>query len=153
MIDLYDKQLETLLFSINQYSEDYVRTWVKELTEVDNIVGTDLPGGLNEFTVNYPSIKAVYKLDINDTTGNLEVSNTDVNSKKLSNFINNNKSLVDRLFSYQTKGYTKIKPISISKEPNTVFLLFPISFANERRLNVIKISSPEFISRIIAPKI
>src|SRR6476620_3102714 len=66
--DIYSKQLETILFSVNQYSDDVVSTWTSKIEIALNQSSQDpIPPKIKDLlTINSP-LKAIFTIDSSQT--------------------------------------------------------------------------------------
>lgn len=128
--DIYKNQLESILFSVNQYSEDLVNSWLKEIETILNSSSTDeeLKNKLqNFFNRTYP-FKEIFISDslltnqfsIINENNTLSFSNE---NEKLAQVANDNRDLLNRLYRYYNTGFQKIEIISLPDE-NIKYLMF-----------------------------
>lgn len=116
--DIYEGQLESILFSVNQYSEDLVRSWMIK-------VESELEIAKNDYTlfskrINYlfkesRSIKGMFFLDV--STEELVAIDTLLHRESRAvaeSFVFQNQKIIDRLIEYKKANYTKIRPIELT---------------------------------------
>lgn len=115
--DIYNNQLEAILFSVNQYSEDIIRSWTQDWNKmlVDSLVD-DSEVMYRFFEENY-AITDVFLLDSLSSPqatafsqeGDLMFSNK---GGTFQNLVREQHSTIERLFRYRDSGYLKIQPLS-----------------------------------------
>jgi len=158
---IYNKQLDAILFSINQYSEDIISSWVIKINTSQSYKGKPECGNFKELFSIVPQIKSVlfceYKTKylitscINDTAEN--INNTIDKVKKL---LTDSSKKVDRLAQYIKVGYQKNEPLGINKENSSIFIVFMIKGENNLKqlpVCIIEIDAERFIKELLGQKI
>lgn len=135
--EIYNKQLESILFSVNQYSEDVTRSWlVRYQSYIDEAQGSEkllksklkglLDNNLALETVFYAdslgNINFIYRLDENSSAAGQEIS-------ELKKVLGDSKRIIDRLFNYKSANYTKIEPVVYSSAQKEI-LIFVLNNRN-----------------------
>jgi two-component system phosphate regulon sensor histidine kinase PhoR len=152
--DIYKNQLDAILFSINQFSDDRMSSLAVRIEnsadriKTDN--GTDLAGIINEI----PSVKGLLqfdtKLKIISTVPYACCDSSTI--KEITSMLENNTKLIKQLQAYLKEGYRKINPITNSAG-NLQRIIF-ITHINEKEVTNLLIIDPEkFISQVLDPKI
>jgi two-component system phosphate regulon sensor histidine kinase PhoR len=115
--EIYNNQLEAILFSVNQYSEDIARSWTQDWTEIVNDSLVDNSENLNRFFDENYAISESFVLDsllstkIAFYSSEGEVFFSDYEQPIL-NLISQQRDGLDRLYHYRENGYFKIQPIA-----------------------------------------
>lgn len=169
--EIYGKQLEAILFSVNQYSEDAASAWANrialvfsewEITSI-NYRNEECDRFLNENN----SITGIFKSDTSETgyknyyrfeqerPGSF-LSLTGIKDSidnAISSILIENKSEINRIKTYQAGGYRKLLPVSPKDNSGESILLF-ISDDNKGRqyLYGIVINAETFIQYVLSPK-
>jgi len=73
--DVYKNQLESILFSINQYSVDVVNNWVNRLNEISGFEEGNKMDELEGFINQNEIIQQFNIVDLNIAGDNIEISN------------------------------------------------------------------------------
>ncbi len=154
--DIYKNQLESILFSVNQYSEDLVNSWLKDIETILNNSSTDveLKNNLqNFFSRTYP-FKEIFISDsllknqfsIINENNSLSFSNK---NEKLTQVVNDNRDLLNRLYRYFNTGFQKIEIISLPEE-NIKYLMFVFE---GKKFCIVGIDKRSFIRQNLSSKI
>jgi two-component system, OmpR family, phosphate regulon sensor histidine kinase PhoR len=142
MIDkIYNNQLDALLFSVNQYSEDVAGRFQYKLSlinEGDNPIS--FQDQLTNFIEENPSI---IKIVFADSTFN----SSDQVTNELLKF---NKEKIEKLYSFKKEKYNRIEPL---EHNNNTFLFFVLDNPKTANLCGVTIDTDKFIRDILSPKI
>ena len=165
---IYSDQLEAILFSVNQYSEDVASSWaikiddlLDELAKVDEIQSGRMVDSLFN---DLPSLQGFFVADsILDEKidfflfGELEYNKNadyDTLNTAIKNLLKENSQVVTRLFTYKRAGYRKIEPVNYEvKNQNSVLMFIDATPSGTNKITGILINPNEFIYRILSPKI
>ena len=122
---IYANQLDAILYSVNQYSDDVVNSWASKidlfLDELPTLNSREVPSIIDSFYSQMPSLYAVFIADsVNDESIELlgwdelenfiQVDENEFNSE-IRNLLLMNKKNVNRLIGYKNSGYRKLEPI------------------------------------------
>jgi len=164
---IYSDQLDAILFSVNQYSEDIISSWANQ-TEIflDKLIlldETDSEETINDFFLSLPSLNMIISADsINDNKiefyfkasiihiQNEMIDSLNIETKKL---LSDNEVLIKRLYGYQREGFKKIEPVSDSKLQRSNLLLLVSEADNSKKIYGLVIDPQQFIQKILSPKI
>ena len=154
--EIYEKQLEAILFSANQYADDVVNGWIAKIE-----LGFDQPQGDTLSEVNRllnlnPSILSIVRYD----TVTKEINQLHRVGKKetileseLRTYFNQNDTTINQLIKYQKSGFQKIQPIPLL-DMNFVGLLFhPGNRAPDQIMYGIVIDPELFIADVMGPRL
>jgi two-component system phosphate regulon sensor histidine kinase PhoR len=159
---IYENQLDAILFSVNQYSEDIAGSW---RGRINSSIALNEPetSAFREVTKNFlnenPSILTII---ISDEKGNsITIFNNDnanqiekTDTKAIKNFFTNNSDKINRLFLYEKSGYLKIEPVEEKLLPGSSTLLFLLdAINNESKYCVMLIDAESFIRLVLSRKI
>ncbi len=167
---IYNNQLEVILYSVNQYSEDVVSSWasqtsllIEQLQSSDNENTQKL---LTRFYDEHISLEMIFVSDsIGDSEYKFEFPNNLRNqlinnygtrnlSEIISNSLTENEKIINRLYTYQRGGYRKIEPLKSDQLQNYSLLIFTLEQEGESKKLCGMIIEPEtFVFRILSPKI
>ena len=150
--NIYKNQLDAILFSINQYSDDIVSNLASRIENNLNNYKIDSEGLnkiINEFQVN-SLIHFNKKLEFISSepySGGDSTLASDIKAK-----IENNFPVIEQLHTYLKGGYRKI--ISIGNTGKDLqCIVFLTLVKNEEIINVLVIDPVKFISRVLDPRI
>lgn len=156
--DIYEKQLDAILFSLNQYSEDVVGNWTGQVNgfvkQEDSIMAEKFNGLLTQFTpISFIFLadkidNTEFKIFFNPVSG---ASNDLTGQLKI--LMNENEDKINRLFVYQESGFYKNEPL----KSNAIGNLTSITFLLENPQGVYQICGividPQiFLTEIMAPR-
>jgi two-component system phosphate regulon sensor histidine kinase PhoR len=159
---IYNDQLQAILFSVNQYSEDVVRTTANSI--ISNIESSSdritedknfnlLLNESRKFiilfvtdSINSENIRIYFRPNDNQPKiDSLEKIYKDV-------LIQNNR-LVKKLYTYQEQGYRKIEPIVLPNSNDQSLLIFTGSIKDSKRIYGAVLNPQEFITQILSSRL
>ncbi len=117
--EIYTNQLESILFSVNQYSEDIVKSWVSKVEAVDlNLIPNQNEKEYNFSKVFYSGSGLNYIIIADSLFRSI---NQFKRNKTLPDIVKDNKisnssfdyllPIISRLLNYQKNNYQKVEPI------------------------------------------
>ncbi|WP_337866414.1 HAMP domain-containing sensor histidine kinase [Ignavibacterium sp.] len=153
--ETYNNQLEAILFSVNQYSDDIVNSWANKIVEsrddellLQQFVRDNLALEAVVF-FKYPENK-INEVFVSDRITQFE--KTVLN--KIDSLINENKTTIERLIEYRKSGYRKFEPLNSANELNYSLLIFSAAAPDEfNELVCFVINSESFAKKILLPRI
>ncbi len=163
---IYSNQLDAILYSVNQYSEDVVSDWASKIDkfhdDLSNFDDVTIHSSIDSFYNQFPSLSIIFVADSANSEIKLIVKKEDNNSlnkldefkKSVKNIISENQLIVNRLLTYKKAGYRKLEPIKSDTTTDVSILLF-IEETPEgtRRITGMAIDPKEFTYRILSPKL
>jgi len=136
---IYQRQLDAILFSINQHVLDVASNWA---TQIEN----ETPD--SRFVRIIQSNPSIVSIVISDTSlSNINVFPSQQSSYRRS--IASQKKMIDRLIHYQAALYRKLEPVIESDSTTIIFFVIPTSV----QVVGIVISNEQFINNIISKKL
>jgi two-component system, OmpR family, phosphate regulon sensor histidine kinase PhoR len=126
--NIYQKQLEAILFSVNQVSDATVTSWMAKAEMGKNEMATEPPGVTlppvlqNLISLN-SAIQLVYLVDTASQKANVSLFSLDsILSEQLKPLVESslseNKAQIEQLLKYRKSGFQKIESISSKKSSN-----------------------------------
>ena len=165
---IYSNQLDAILYSVNQYSEDVVSSWASRidlfLDEIPKLKASESSAVIDSFYSQMPSLFVVFVADsIHDEQIELpgwsekddfiSVDFKQLNSRII-NLIVKNESLIKRLYTYKQAGYRKLEPVETdSTEGGSILLFIEQTPQGTSRITGMVIDPKEFTYRILSPKL
>jgi two-component system phosphate regulon sensor histidine kinase PhoR len=152
---IYNNQVESILFSVNQFSEDIINSWRSHLKTIwENKNRMQIKTDINKFMHQNNSVNFIF---YGDSTGsNFLFASSDSLASKLSHSIrelfSKNKNKIDRLFSYAGEGYFKIEPLPLGEGDISV-VIFIVETTEGQKLVGLGIDPLQFIKHVLPPKI
>lgn len=125
---VYEEQLDVLLYSINQYSEDIVNSWKRNLIDSFNSLSKE-----SKLVNESSEIDFVFTKDEENSFQfiGVEKEEEDILKDKLNIILAENKTKVDRLFEFYEQEYKKIEPLPSPNEGQILLLM--IDFVNNKK--------------------
>jgi len=156
MIDsIYVRQLESVIFSINQYSDDIVSSWANKLEQDIQNRKQQTEEIARAFINRNKSVEIVFftdSLTINQVYFKNPDNKQDTLKNSLQEIISENKKQISRLQQYMDGGYRKIQPIDIDL-PNSSLFIFAFKDSGQNiKLCGIIVKSLVFIKENLGPK-
>jgi len=160
--EIYGNQLDAILFSVNQYSEDVISNWRSrvDLFLTENYKRPELFKTKIDSFININStIKLIAFFDnakaksINEYFNGGEPEQT-VKVSTLKNILKENSGDIKRLYTYKRGGYGKIEPLAMDSTGRNLFLLFlPDDPAGLKNICIIVMDPVRFARDILGTKI
>lgn len=161
--EIYQNQLDAVLFSVNQYSDDIISSWV---SKVENGMkqqepGSDsIPAGIYQLLNFDTGIAWIFIADtslskppeffsLGDSQDNLQMQ------KEVASLVASNTEKIARLVRYKDSGFQKIEPLTAADFPdNYLTLAFVLSDTSAGRFVCgIGIDPTRFISENLSTKL
>jgi two-component system phosphate regulon sensor histidine kinase PhoR len=152
--DIYKNQLEAILFSINQYSDDIISNLASRIENSTNNFKPDTGNDLSKIINEMPAFIGIVQFDNKqEKLSSIPPSFSD-NSVigEMVTYLANNAKTIKQLQTYMASGYRKIEPVGNAGK-NMQWIVF-LTHLNEREITNILVIDPEkFISQVLDPKI
>lgn len=160
--EIYNKQLEAILFSVNQYSDDILNSWSTRIeTTMEDVVGSDsIPPKINALLSLNPSLVCAF---ISDTLDHLPVqkiysssdSIEDLYKDKIRSALAGGTKLIQELKQYKMSGFQKIValPHSWSDTEDLQCMIFVIENKNGFRVVGLLLNPGVFIQDLVGPRL
>ncbi|HKJ80612.1 MAG TPA: HAMP domain-containing sensor histidine kinase [Ignavibacteriaceae bacterium] len=150
---IYESQLDAILFSVNQYSQDIMESWAGKIEE--DITSGNAEANIKKITDENNSIDGVLIGDaanykILNAYGKASGDNYRINF--MDSLIKNNKSIVGRLVGYQQSGFRKLEPVKADSSEAILFFTFNNDKLHDK-FCILLVNSEIFIEKVLAPKI
>ncbi len=159
---IYNNQLQAILFSVNQYSEDIVRTTansiIANVESSPNRISEDKNFNLfindsRKFTILFVT-DSINSNDIRFYFRQNEIRpNIDSLEKFYKDVLLQNNSLVSRLYTYRKQGYRKIEPIVLPNSNDQSLLIFTGTIKDSKRIYGAVINPQDFITSILSSRL
>lgn len=151
--EVYYDQLDAILFSINQYSQDVVTDWQVNASNSLNLDSKNNSKIENLFINNRP-IKCLFILSKDNP---IIFPKESEQLTYFSNFVENLKPEIKKsigeLKKFEKQGYNKIQPINSNNSEHIQSVVFlPPDSHNSQNIFGIIFSTEEFINETLAPK-
>ena len=119
---IYSNQLDAILFSINQYSEDVVSSWRNKINNSLAGKGDEL---IKAFLNVYGPVNYVFITDSLNGKNLRIYSKHEIKDERkiVSELLASKEKIIIRLYAYKKNGYLKLEPIDISQANSSVLFL------------------------------
>lgn len=160
---VYTKQLDAILFSVNQLSEDITNGWINKTEQATfpelNKDSQDLKWLFDET----PIFTIAYLDSIGDENADLIIEKDSLlvrqeySEENLQEDIrlltNNNLDILKRLVIYKQNKYRKITPVKSNRYNNATVLFFLSADSSNNKIYALYFNSEKFVMNILAPKL
>lgn len=154
--EIYEKQLEAILFSANQYADDVLTGWIAKVELDFDQPTADSLIQVNKLLEFNPAILSILRYD----TATKELSQQHrigekekELEKELRSYLNTNDSTLTQLIKYQKSGFQKIQPISLFWMDLVALLFHPGNAAEDQVIYAIVIDPELFIAEVMGPRL
>lgn len=157
--ETYQNQLDAILYSINQYSDDVISSWANRfsmvLTEEKNM--NDSTRGIQSMLRQFGASKYIY---FSDLKGESVIFSVKKNAKQIENMqatldslVATHRERIDRLVSYEQAGFRKMELMDTIHTDRPVPVFFVLDKSSVKyRLGAMVIDLPQFIESTLGPK-
>ncbi|MBN1597973.1 MAG: HAMP domain-containing histidine kinase [Bacteroidales bacterium] len=151
---IYNNQLDAILFSVNQYSDDVINSWAGRFERITSN-GKDVQINLDNFTDLSSPIRYILQFESNYAfkRGSPKDSIHKELINKVSKTLINNDTTVRRLQTYLRGGYRKIVGIGLSGYKEELIVFASENKDEKNLINVFVLNPEKFITQILDPKI
>ncbi len=156
--EIYNEQLEAILFSVNQYSEDIARSWTKDWSSLQQDSLWQSGEATNQFFNENYAIKEGFIMDslasadirLYSDEGEVFFS---ANQDIIPKLISNQQQVIKRLFSYRENGYLKIQPLFSDTSSLELLVFLPATTDNATALYGFVLDPTVFVNDFLGPRI
>lgn len=164
--EIYNNQLDAILFSVNQYAEDLTGGWISRINS-SYMEHSSKPDALENEIAKLGSENPVHAVFLADDVSGKgfdlhfpAINNNDTQflsknknaSSEVRKLIANLGPRIDRLIIYKKGGYRKIESVQTSAFGNSVLLFFLLDNQSSFKICGIFIDPRSFISKSLGPK-
>lgn len=159
--NIYEAQLDMIIFSVNSTSEDIVSRWGNKFSsyvwdktrnskDADVNISTLLKQNrsikyISFIPLQHPEKFSFYSED--------SIYNSTSARNSILPFYKQSRSKIEKLQELKQKGYRKFEPVIDSRNPELTHFFFLSEYSEEPLLNEITVDSKQFISENLASKI
>ncbi|MBK3518641.1 sensor histidine kinase [Carboxylicivirga marina] len=150
---IYTKQLESVLSSINQHTDDIANNWIDD--HESNTDLSKLTGTFEESLSGFPYIRSfiLHPIDsISLNLGSFSISN-DTLKKEIVNQLLAHNNEIEQLKRYIKSGYRKIIGIDLEYQQHLSMLVYVSQVQTQTFLNILLLDARQFISEVLSPRI
>lgn len=159
---IYNNQLQAILFSVNQYSEDIVRTAADKIIDYIELSHDKLgqKPDSNLLSNEFRKFKYFFVADSINTNQigffffqKSGWTEDDSLNKYFKNILLQNDSVITRLYNYRNQGYRKIEPVSLPGVNNESLLIFVGTEKHPKIIIGMVIDPNIFITQILSSRL
>jgi two-component system phosphate regulon sensor histidine kinase PhoR len=159
--EAYQNQLDAILYSVNQYSDDLISSWASRARlkiKEGSDTAADFQSSWQTLVNQSDVIKAVYFSDgqsksvlynTSDSSGqpaNIQVA--------LDQLIQRETEKISRLIEYEQAGFRKMEAINIQVAPDCIPVIFALGENNSHyTVGALVLNLPSFITHSLSPKL
>lgn len=154
--EIYNNQLQSILFSVNQYSDDMVRSWTLRISSIleNNLNEKKLEKDLESLFRESESVKSIFVSDTlyrNQFYAAFEENGVVLKNKNdfYVGMAQSSKDILLRLYRYSESDFKKIEPV-IPDSGNLLHFLFVLSGG---KFCFISIDKDLFVQKTLSPKV
>nr|WKN36518.1 HAMP domain-containing sensor histidine kinase [Tunicatimonas sp. TK19036] len=156
--EIYNNQLEAILFSVNQYSEDIVRSWTQDWSGIVRDSLLDDPEAMNQFFDENYAISEVFLLDsLGDQAPSLYAGEGErlfsENAPRIQTMIRDRQDVIERLYRYRESGYLKIQPLTSDSVNLTTLVFLSGEPKLDHKLYGFVLNAEVFVNDFLGPRI
>jgi two-component system, OmpR family, phosphate regulon sensor histidine kinase PhoR len=158
LTDLYSRQLETVLFSINQYTLDVTTSWVMSLSTALERRGSD--GEILTILENLRTVDAFVVTDSAISSPgkryHARPGESPVSEEELLSALRLDRDKFARLPGYRRSGYRKIEPVAVGDSVSGgghVGLVFALGSDARPLLGCLVVDQPAFVNAVLARRL
>lgn len=156
--EIYQNQLDAILYSVNQYSDDVINSWANQFNAAimeknvhDSISG--IPPVLNQIG----AVRYIYFNDLKNTSVAYSSEGDSLKNKSmriaLDSLVSQNRQRINRLITYEQAGFRKMELMDTLHTDRPVPVFFVLKENTPAyRLGALVIDLPEFIAFTLGPK-
>lgn len=155
---IYEKQMEAVLFSLNQYADDMMEQWIRRLEEEDQQINENA----QDLVLGNESIQLLVLRQMLGESDSLCFNDYVTSGKntplQIDNWYAKNDSLMNRLSTYLTAGFQKIQPATNltsieGLKPDQIGITVMLYDRDSTRYNALFILEPNYwVEQILGAK-
>ncbi|MFY0627482.1 MAG: HAMP domain-containing histidine kinase [Reichenbachiella sp.] len=130
LLEVYQRQLDAILFSVNQYSSDIVSSWANQLNftlKEDQRDGVIEDASINQLFSQVQSLQSVYLWHHSGESSLWHKSDSSSRSKtEFENILVRNEGVLKKVIHYKKSGYQKMEVLDSSTFLNQLPILFAL---------------------------
>lgn len=150
---IYNDQLESVLYSINQYADDITNNWINSIYK--DLHPADYRSTFEEPLNDFPQLTRfiVHPIDsVSLYLDDFHISNDTLQTEIVSRLKRHTKE-IDQLQRYIKSGYRKIIGIDLDYQQHRSMLVFVTEEQGRSFLNLLLLDARRFISEALSPRL
>jgi two-component system phosphate regulon sensor histidine kinase PhoR len=160
--EIYQDQLDAILYSVNQYTDDVVSSWANrfsiQVSGIKTVAGDTLSRkGIINLLGQINPVRYIYFTDLNNRSSMYGAARENAHYENelqtaLDKLVEQNRDRIERLITYHNAGFKKMEPVDTTIAGNYLPVFFVINDDDKYSLGIMAIDLPVFIEQILAPK-
>lgn len=151
--EIYRNQLDAILYSVNQYSDDVVSSWANR---IDNALALtdENPVDLRNALETGGAVRYIYLTDLNGNSNLFGIGDSEVTIRtRLDETVRTNTERIQKLLTYQRAGFRKMEPIDTASTGNLIAVFFVLDQrVKSHRVGALVIDLTHFVQQNLGPK-
>ncbi len=151
---IYDNQLDAILYSVNQYSNDVISGWASDIDIICDTDTIEAKKELSKLKNEKPTIQTLFQFTTNmEPILSIEPDSSEIKLQvEITNLLKDSIQIINKLEKYIKGNYRKIESFSMNNN-NYQLLVFLIKAKERTIVNALVLKSLEFIEDVLDPKI
>jgi two-component system, OmpR family, phosphate regulon sensor histidine kinase PhoR len=152
--DIYKNQLDAILYSVNQYSDDIISNLSSRIENSSNNYKPDTVPELNRILIEFPAVTSLIQFDNNLgylSSAPFPYRDSTIVTEIITRLGSNGK-ILQQLQKFIIEGYRKIETIG-KADRDMQLIVFYTLVKDQYIINVLVIDPGKFISQMLDPKI
>ena len=156
--ETYQNQLDAILYSVNQYSDDIISSWATLIRkERQELPDPDFEARLKDIIIQTDVVRYIFMSDLNGKSVAYQLFEYDPSPeevrKKLDQVIEQQSVQCERLIQYAQTGFRKMQAIDTPVYGESIPILFALdNHTEDYRIGVIVVDLPTLNKNNLAPK-
>lgn len=161
--EIYQDQLDAILYSVNQYSDDVTSSWISKIereSQSQLLTNDTVPGNILQLLQFNPAISFIFLADTLASTPPIIFSSDSLPTEYLKKLqvqtlLQANSDKIHRLIKYKKSGFQKIEPLSLpDSSQQHIILAFILNEATGGKIvGGIGLNPSAFITETLSPKL
>jgi two-component system, OmpR family, phosphate regulon sensor histidine kinase PhoR len=155
--DAYQNQLDAILYSVNQYSDDIMSSWANGVSlKLQKAPLEDTAQSIKSVLNQAEVVNYLYLTDMNGRSVVYKFSDWGPPEDKVRGMMDGiaevEKARINKLVAYEAAGFRKMDPVDTAVFGNSIPILFSPGQDSEFEIGALIVDLPAFISHVLAPK-
>jgi two-component system phosphate regulon sensor histidine kinase PhoR len=156
--EAYQNQLDAILYSVNQYSDDVMASWANSIRQVsrEHAIDSAFVRNLSPVLAQHDVVRYVYLTDTLGRSILLDLADTTIGPSGLHTSLDNllplQKEKLHKLVEYERAGFRKMQAINTEVLSDQIPIFFAFDNSSRYQLGALIVNLPAFIQGSLAPK-
>jgi two-component system, OmpR family, phosphate regulon sensor histidine kinase PhoR len=149
----YQNQLDAILYSVNQYSDDIISSWANRIDR--ELVGHhQSPDNLPDLLLNQmTSVQQLYFSDLQSRSWMRSITPAPVITREeFDQLINRIPERIQKLENYRSAGFKKMEPLETRGDSLLLIAFIPDENPQQVKIGIMVINLLDFIHQVLGPK-